>query len=177
MTHLIFGGGASGKSEYAESVALELAKENENGRLYYVATMMAYGESGAYRVKRHRKLRAGKGFETVEIPRDIGALVEQLKDDKSATLLIEDLSNLLANEMFVDEEIRNPVTKIVSELKSLADVFGNVIFVSNNIFEDGADYDDASVKFIQYLGEVNTGLAAFCDEVTEVIVGIPVKLK
>ena len=65
MMVLVTGASGSGKSEYAEGVAVKLAGK---GNLYYLATMRVYGEEGARRVERHRKLRAGKGFQTVECP-------------------------------------------------------------------------------------------------------------
>ena len=65
MLILVTGGSGSGKSEYAENTAVALA-EKEGLPLYYVATMKPYGEEGRRRVARHRRLRAGKGFETIE---------------------------------------------------------------------------------------------------------------
>ena len=65
MLAVITGGSGSGKSEYAESVATSLAKR-DGLPLYYIATMRPFGAEGMWRVERHRKLRAGKGFETIE---------------------------------------------------------------------------------------------------------------
>ena len=65
MLAVITGGSGSGKSEYAERVATSLAKR-DGLPLYYIATMRPFGEEGKRRVERHRKLRAGKGFETIE---------------------------------------------------------------------------------------------------------------
>ena len=66
MFTLVIGGAASGKSEYAESLLL-----GRPGPRYYLATMepAADGECRA-RIERHRALRAGKGFATIE--REIG---------------------------------------------------------------------------------------------------------
>ena len=65
MMVVVTGASGSGKSEYAEGVAVKLAGK---GDLYYLATMRVYGEEGVRRVERHRKLRAGKGFQTAEGP-------------------------------------------------------------------------------------------------------------
>ena len=65
MLILVTGGSGSGKSEYAEGIAVSLA-EREGLPLYYIAAMKPYGEEGKRRVERHRRLRAGKGFQTVE---------------------------------------------------------------------------------------------------------------
>ena len=63
MFALIFGGSGSGKSEYAEKLSCELAQKNEK---YYIATMIPYGEEGKKRVERHKKLREGKDFYTID---------------------------------------------------------------------------------------------------------------
>lgn len=50
------------------------------------------------KVERHKKLRQGKGFITIESPKDVGR-VEKTGNNKLAVLL-ECVSNLTANEMF-----------------------------------------------------------------------------
>ena len=67
MFVLITGGSGSGKSEYAEGLALKL----EPGKKLYLATMMVWDEEGRKRVSRHKKMREGKRFETVEIYSDL----------------------------------------------------------------------------------------------------------
>ena len=61
MMILVTGGASSGKSAYAEQLACSLP-----GSRYYLAAMKPFGEEGARRIARHRALRAGKGFVTVE---------------------------------------------------------------------------------------------------------------
>ena len=68
MTILIIGFPNSGKSALAEQMAMEMS-EAENR--IYLATMIPFGNDGKERVKRHRSMRAGKGFLTVEAPFDI----------------------------------------------------------------------------------------------------------
>ena len=66
MITLVLGGSGSGKSAYAEH--LLDGKTNK----YYIATMQVYDAEGEKKVARHRRFRAGKGFVTMEQPRDIG---------------------------------------------------------------------------------------------------------
>ncbi len=103
MLTVIAGVSASGKSAYAEKRALELA---DGGALYYVATMESYGEEAARRIERHRKLRAGKGFCTIECCRHIERAADAIDEAArgEATVLVECMSNLLANEMFPPAE-------------------------------------------------------------------------
>ena len=128
MIIIVTGASGSGKSEYAEGVAVKLAGK---GDLYYLATMRVYGEEGVRRVERHRKLRAGKGFQTVECPVKVDESFAQVcmsesleqtcdtshgragmseileqectKLDEKVWMpvaLLECMSNLVANEMF-----------------------------------------------------------------------------
>jgi len=107
MILLVTGGSASGKSEYAENRALQMAKEGQRP-LIYLAAMMPFGKDAEKRIERHRQLRAGKGFETVERYTDIEALcngedreAEAFRNKaKGAVVMLECMSNLTANEMF-----------------------------------------------------------------------------
>ena len=63
------GGSGSGKSAYAESLLYSC-----EGIRYYIATMQIYDAEGEKKVERHRKLRAGKGFLTIESPMNVGKI-------------------------------------------------------------------------------------------------------
>ena len=51
MLIMVTGVSGSGKSEYAEQISCQLAKDNKK---YYVATMYPYGEDGRSKVKKHK---------------------------------------------------------------------------------------------------------------------------
>ena len=106
MITLVTGGSGSGKSEYAEGLILD----SPCSRRFYVATMIAYGKEGRDKVMRHRMLRSGKKFITIEKPWDVGNVVlEKYEAGPSASsradrvLLLECVSNLAANEMFRED--------------------------------------------------------------------------
>ena len=69
MLILVTGGAASGKSEHAERLVCEKAQSR-----LYLATMQPFGKSAEARIARHRALRAGKGFATVERTLDLANL-------------------------------------------------------------------------------------------------------
>ena len=69
MMVVVTGGSGSGKSAYAESLFQEFS-----GEKIYIATMQVYDEEGKEKVARHRKLREGKGFLTIESPENVGEL-------------------------------------------------------------------------------------------------------
>ena len=74
MMKLVMGGSGSGKSAYAEKCISRLYRElctedagrNKEASLYYVADMIPYGQETAKKIEAHRKMRAGKGFATLE---------------------------------------------------------------------------------------------------------------
>ena len=94
MFTLVIGGAASGKSEYAESRVTGLP-----GRRIYLATMRPWDQECRNRIDRHRRLRLGKGFETLERYTDLaGAEIPA-----GANVLLECMSNLTANELYDPE--------------------------------------------------------------------------
>lgn len=162
MLVLVVGGSGSGKSEFSEKLALRIGK-----RINYIATMYPRGKEAVERIIRHRQLRKGKGFRLIEKYRDIHEV------DAQDTVIIECMSNLLANEMFGD----NPKDGqyIVDCIKKLN--CENIIVVSNNIFEDGIVYDEYTKKYIEQMSYINAKLAQMADKVIEVVAGIPLEVK
>ena len=104
MITLITGGSGSGKSAYAEKYICHASNEKGFKEKYYIATMQVFDDEGQRKIDRHRRLRAGKGFITIEQPRDIQDAVSKLQSEnclKTGRLaLLECMSNLVANEMF-----------------------------------------------------------------------------
>ena len=68
MFLVVTGGSGSGKSAYAEK---RVASFGSHLKRYYLATMENCDEESEKRIQRHRAMRADKGFETIESPRDI----------------------------------------------------------------------------------------------------------
>lgn len=104
MITLITGGSGSGKSAYAEKYICHASNEKGCKEKYYIATMQVFDDEGQRKIDRHRRLRAGKGFITIEQPRDIQNAVSKLQSESSLktgrSALLECMSNLVANEMF-----------------------------------------------------------------------------
>ena len=172
MMTVVTGGSGSGKSAFAEDKILSFGP----GKRIYIATMHPYDEESHKRVARHRKMRAGKGFETVECYTGL----KNLDFPENAVVLLECMSNLVANEMFSGADIVSEdvvVGHILQGIKSLSTKVDELVIVSNNVFEDGISYDATTQAYIRALGRINTEVAALADTVTEVVVGIPVPVK
>ena len=99
MFTLVIGGSASGKSDYAERHVLSLKGD---GPRIYIATMEPFGEEAQARIARHHAMRRDRGFETIECYRNIGAV----RLPENSNVLVEDLGNLTANELFDAELLR-----------------------------------------------------------------------
>ena len=196
MMVLGVGGSGSGKSSYAEKVTVSLAQESvkeitksENTSLsdfklnipkkYYLATMQVFDDEGRKKVERHRNLRSGKGFFTIEQPTRISGALEKMEDG-DRTVLLECISNLTANEMFSEKKTMTEIQvteNVIRDIKMLKEQTNHLVVVSNNIFEDGITYDETTTKYIRAMGKINQKLAALADRVVEVVAGIPVTLK
>lgn len=169
MLLFVFGGSGSGKSEYAEQRILEAGEMPR----YYVATMEPFGEEGKKRIERHRKLRAGKGFVTVECATHL----EQLHLLEKGAVLLEDLSNLLSNEIWSANGrgwSQDLAEEICRTIKALSGEQRLVVVVGNDIHRDGESQTTEMEQYASLLAECQTRLAAMADEVVEVVCGIAV---
>ncbi|MCR5793533.1 MAG: bifunctional adenosylcobinamide kinase/adenosylcobinamide-phosphate guanylyltransferase [Lachnospiraceae bacterium] len=168
---LITGGSGSGKSAFAEQMACSLHESCNRGNLIYLATMEAYGEEGAQRVRRHRKLRAGKGFLTIEKTSHLQELMFKQTD----TVLLECVSNLTANEMFTKERFVPEVCdKVTEQIGTITKQCKNLVVVTNDVFGDGTDYSRETVIYMEQLGKINCELAKKAEKIYEVVYGIPI---
>lgn len=170
MIFLLTGGAACGKSSYAEQLALRLGSPR-----YYIASMQPYGEEGELRIRRHRAMRAGKGFQTIERYTDLQGLE---LPEQNGIVLLECLCNLTANEMFSPEaEGSDCVERVLSGVERLAGQCRQLILITNEIGGDGGGYLDRSGEYIEALGRINQALARRADHVWEMVCGIPVLRK
>ena len=167
MTTLITGGSKCGKSQLAE----QLLDNCENK--FYIATMRPFGEEAFAAIERHRKIRAGKGFVTIEKYTDI----HEINVPENSAVLLECMANLCANEMFRNEEICDPTELIMRGIKHLQSRAETLVIVTNNVGFDGIDYGDKTNKYIEVMGRLNSFISAISDNVVECVYGIPVVLK
>ena len=198
MLLFVTGASASGKSEYAEQQCLKLSEappeqpvpsaaslaeqageRPQSGERIYLATMISQGEGSRERILRHRRLREGKGFQTVECPLQIGS-APVLPD---STVLLECLSNLLANEMFScpgevsEKTAQKTAERILQEVLELHKRTAHLIVVSNQVFSEGMVYDSMTEAYRRALGWLNAQLAQAADEAWEVVCGIPLRMR
>ena len=84
-----------------------------------------------------------------------------------------------ANEIFdpsgagkarAEEEILAGVSRLAHQAR-------NLVLVTNEIFSDGYRYEEETMEYQRILGNINVRLAEMADCVTEVVYGIPVRIK
>ena len=170
MLTLMVGGAASGKSAYAEALVLR----SKAARRIYLATMLAEGEEARRRIKKHRAMRAGKGFETVECPVNLSGVTLP----PASAVLLEDMGNLCANELFSPDGGREKAAEsILCGVARLKEQCRDLVIVSSEVFTGGVDYLGDTEKYLSLLSYVNRKLAGMSDAVCEVSCGIPMYYK
>ena len=166
----VTGGSGSGKSAFAEEQILKFPEKNR----LYIATMVCFDEESRQRVKRHRKMRKEKHFDTLECPTDL----VHVRIPKDTAVLLECMSNLVANEMYDPSGAgENAEESILAGIHKLQKVSDDLVVVTNEVFSDGCEYDAGTTDYIRRLGEINVRLSRAADAVVEVVYSIPVFLK
>lgn len=178
MIKVVTGAGASGKSSFAES----LLEQSEAKRKIYAATMIVWDDECRARVKKHRRMREKKGFETAECPVDLGELFVP----EDGAVLVECMSNLAANEMYREDvgmeicaELRAAQAgeRILRGIRLLAEAARDLVVVTNEVFGDIKLTEVETAAYQRLMGRLNRELFSMAGEVWEVVCGIPVQLK
>lgn len=144
MMHVITGGSGSGKSAYAEMWLTGKPEKSEEKKAIcpylYIATMRPFGAETQKKIERHRQMRAGKGFQTLECYGDLRTLDDSIQrwkrsksildinktcrneknqeNAKTGGILLECVSNLLADVLY--QEDGKDATVLVMQPSSFA---------------------------------------------------------
>lgn len=172
MIALICGGVASGKSELAERLAIAV----NQGKMAYLATMSPSVPEGEMRIRKHKTMRMGKGFETLEIPTGLSEQIDRCKGYD--TVLLECMSNLVVNEMYLERQTpRETIEVVLRGLNLMLPEVKNIIVVSGAVFSGLTAFDEFTYQYIETLGKLNGYLANQADIVIETVCAIPVVYK
>ena len=166
MFSFIIGGSASGKSEYAERLVTE-----KPGDRIYLATMDAWDDESQKRIARHRKMREGRGFTTVECPLFLtGADIPQ-----GSNVLLEDLDNLIANEIFSPNG--GGEEAVLAGIDAVLQKCSDLTIVSGEVYSGGKQYLDDTLDYLITASRINRKLAKKADHVVEIVCGCANVLK
>lgn len=171
MKILILGGSKSGKSDFAQEIALKLA---QGGTHYYVATLRNTGnKADTATVESHLARRAGMGFETVEQDRNILECLD--RTDIGGTFLLDSVTTLVTNELYPPEKNYETdeaaALRCCDELVEFANRVRHAVIVSDDLSRDAVHYDPATEAFRRHLGRIHCRLAKECDVVMEMAFG------
>ena len=169
---LITGGQRSGKSVYAERLALSLSPSP-----VYIATAHVWDDEFAARVERHRQ-RRGPQWTNIEEEKRLS------RHNIYNKVAVIDCVTLWCTNFFFDRDAgeRQPtVDEALAEIKAEFDKFVNqdatFIFVTNEIGSGEVSGNAVQRRFTDLQGWMNQYVAARADEVVLMVCGIPVHVK
>lgn len=174
---LVTGGARSGKSSFAEKLALKCG----GGRAAYIATAQIFDDEMAYRVKVHRS-RRGDEWQTFEAPFNAEEKISAAGKIFGAILfdcVTIYISNFLCAANLDDEaklyrDLRGLIEKLIDAAKNSDAV---TIFVTNEVGAGIVPENKLARHFRDLAGLANQMLAAHADKVFLTVAGIAVDIK
>lgn len=171
--HLILGGARSGKSAFAEQLALESALP-----VTYIATAQVYDNEFGQRVAHHKNRRPSH-WQTLEQPFNLGAALKQ-HAKVNQCVIVDCLTLWLAQCICPDCERPENLTW-QNERQSLLDAFtdlpGLVLVVSNEVGMGIVPLGEINRQFQDEQGRLNQAVAKIARKVSFVAAGLPLTLK
>lgn len=163
---LITGGARSGKSRYAEELALSLSKSP-----VYIATAHVWDEEFRERVKKHQERR---GPEWTNIEEE---MLLSRHDLTGRVAVIDCVTLWCTNYFFQMHEVDTALEALKAEFDKFTAKDATYIFVTNEIGMGGVSDNAVQRKFTDLQGWINQYVASKADEVILMVSGIPVKVK
>lgn len=164
---LITGGQRSGKSGYAQQLALSLSPQP-----VYLATSRIWDEEFRQRVERHQRDRGPEWTNMEE---------EKYLSRRAVTgrVVVIDCVTLWGTNFFFDNEsqVDRSLTLLKDEFDKFVTQEACFIFVTNEVGMGGVAMDEIQRKFTDLQGWLNQYIASRSDEVFWMVSGIPVKIK
>jgi len=165
---LVLGGARSGKTAFAERLALYAGS-----RPAYLATATVLDSEMHERVRSHQASR-GERFTTIEEPVELSHAL--LKAAKSHDVILVDCLTLwITNLLLANGDVATAVTELYGTLEELRQT--KVILVSNEVGM-GIVPDNAMARtFRDLAGSTHQRLAEICDDVYFIAAGLPLTMK
>lgn len=164
---LITGGQRSGKSSYAEKMALGLSESP-----VYLATAHVGDDEFRERVRRHRE-RRGPRWTNIEEEENLGR-----HDLSGRTVVIDCITMWITARFFSHgEDCDATLEALKDEFDRFTSQDATYIFVSNEIGSGGIGANAMQRKFTDCQGWFNQFVASRADDVYLMTCGIPLKIK
>lgn len=170
---LVTGGARSGKSSFAENLALKLG----NGSAAYIATAQIFDDEMAARVELH-KSRRNKNWTNFEAPSD----AEKIFAETGGVILFDCVTIYLTNWLLTKNlDDKNLAAEFDAWIKNLVDAAKNssatVIFVSNEVGCGIVPENKLARVFRDFAGLANQQIASAATKVYLTVAGIAVDIK
>jgi adenosylcobinamide kinase/adenosylcobinamide-phosphate guanylyltransferase len=179
MAVLVTGGARSGKSSFAEKLAMH---SRERG--IYIATSHIYDEEMRERVDLHQQQRLSSGYpwDTREEPFQLRELLLQLQaNGEDAAVLVDCLTLWLTNWLLQYEGEANAAALVMKRVDELVETVssyrGHLVLVTNEVGDGIVPEYPLGRSFRDLAGRMNQRLAEVCEQVFLVTAGIPMELK
>lgn len=167
MIHFITGGERSGKSGYAQSLALDLTSNP-----IYLATAKVWDGSFQERVDRHKSDRDDRW---TNIEEQI-ALSEVIPDGK--VVVVDCVTLWLTNFFSLHKSDKNKSLEAAKkEFDKLRSYNGSLIIISNEIGMGLHGNSQMARDFVELQGWMNQYIAKAADSATFMVSGLPMKVK
>ena len=167
MIVYISGGARSGKSKYAQELALKLSKNP-----VYVATAHIWDDDFAKRVDRHKAER-GPEWTSIECEQNINLLAIENQ------VVVIDCVTLWLTNLFManDQDIDKTLALFKLEIDGISDLKGKFIIISNEIGMGVHAETELGRKFTDLQGWANQYVASKAEEAIFMVSGLPLYLK
>jgi len=163
---LITGGQRSGKSAFAENLALSLSSQP-----VYMATSRIWDDDFAQRVKVHQE-RRGPQWTNIEEEKELS------RHQVEGRVVLIDCCTLWATNYFFDlKDTEQCKTALKAEFDKLTEQSAYFIFVTNEIGLGGVSENELQRKFTDLQGWLNQYVASKANDVYFLISGISLKIK
>lgn len=179
---LVTGGARSGKSTFAEKIALK-----ENSGAAYIATAQVLDDEMRFRVDLHQKRRPAN-WETFEAPFAADKAIEQASKEYN-TILFDCLTIYLSNiicsmsqtelldEKLVNDRVLSAVDSLIKAAIKVRTDGKKIIFVTNEVGAGIVPENHLARLYRDVSGLANQRIAAVADNVVAVVAGIAVDIK
>ncbi len=178
---LIIGGAGSGKSHFAQELALKLGEP-----VLFVATAVAGDEEMRQRIEEHKRTRPA-AWNTIEVTTQVGSQIRQ--KISGAKVVIVDCITLLVNNILgqhsdqTSEQSDAPLIekRLIAEVGELIECINRVdasfIIVTNEVGLGLVPANRVGRLYRDLLAKANQMLAQAADEVYLMVAGLPVQIK
>lgn len=167
MIYYITGGERSGKSSYAQKLALQLSNNP-----VYLATARKWDADFEKRIKRHQDERDER-WTNIEEEKQIGRA--DLKD----RVVVVDCVTLWLTNFYTDTKynVQQSLDMAKTEFDKAAILDATIIIISNEIGMGMHADTEIGRKFVELQGWMNQYIAAKADKAIFMVSGLPVNLK